>query len=83
MPGLDILWINLMRIHVLSDLHLEFGPIDLPKVEADLVVLAGDIHVKLNGIRWIRDNLPETPVIYVAGSFVSEAETSRYTSDAP
>lgn len=40
-----------MRIHVLSDLHLEFGPIDLPKIEADLVVLAGDIHVKLNGIR--------------------------------
>ncbi len=57
-----------MRIHVLSDLHLEFGPIDLPKVEADLVVLAGDIHVKLNGIRWIRDNLPDTPVIYLAGN---------------
>jgi Icc-related predicted phosphoesterase len=57
-----------MRIRVLSDLHLEFGPIVLPKVEADLVVLAGDIHVKLNGIRWIRDNFPETPVIYLAGN---------------
>lgn len=57
-----------MRIHVLSDLHLEFGPIDLPKVEADLVVLAGDVHVKLNGIRWIRDTFPEIPVIYVAGN---------------
>lgn len=43
-----------MRIHVLSDLHLEFGPIHLTKVETDLVILAGDIHTKLNGIRWIR-----------------------------
>lgn len=57
-----------MRIRVLSDLHLEFGPIDLPKVEADLVVFAGDIHVKLNGIRWIRGNFPDTPVIYLAGN---------------
>lgn len=32
------------------------------------MVLAGDIHVKLNGIRWIRDNFPETPVIYLAGN---------------
>ena len=57
-----------MRIHVLSDLHLEFGPIELPKVDADLIILAGDVHTKLNGIRWIRDNIPETPVIYLAGN---------------
>jgi len=57
-----------MRIHILSDLHLEFGPINLPKVDADLVVLAGDVHVKLNGVRWIRDNIPKTPVIYLAGN---------------
>lgn len=57
-----------MRIHVLSDLHIEFGPIHLPEVEADLVILAGDIHTKLNGIRWIRDNIPDTPVIYLAGN---------------
>ena len=57
-----------MRIHVLSDLHLEFGPIDLPKVDVGLVILAGDVHVKLNGIQWIRENIPETPVIYLAGN---------------
>ena len=57
-----------MRIHVLSDLHLEFGPIEIPKVDADLVVLAGDVHVKLHGIRWIRETFPTTPVIYVAGN---------------
>jgi hypothetical protein len=43
-----------MKIHVLSDLHLEFGPITLPRVDAGLVVLAGDVHTKRNGIPWIR-----------------------------
>jgi predicted phosphohydrolase len=57
-----------MRIHVLSDLHLEFGPIQLPAVDADLVILAGDVHIKLNGIRWIRENIPDTPVIYLVGN---------------
>lgn len=50
-----------MRIHVLSDLHLEFGPFDFPKIDADLVVLAGDVHVKLNGIRWIKEAIPGLP----------------------
>lgn len=57
-----------MRVHVLSDLHLEFGPFDLSGVDADLVVLAGDIHTKLNGIRWIRETLPDTTAIYLAGN---------------
>jgi predicted phosphodiesterase len=57
-----------MRIHILSDLHLEFGPIDLPPTPADLVILAGDIHLKLNGVRWIRHQFPDTPVIYLAGN---------------
>jgi Icc-related predicted phosphoesterase len=57
-----------MRIHILSDLHLEFGPIDLPPTPADLVILAGDIHLKLNGVRWIRHQFPDTPVIYPAGN---------------
>jgi predicted phosphohydrolase len=34
------------RILVYSDLHLEFGPFPKPEVEADIVVLAGDIHTK-------------------------------------
>lgn len=57
-----------MRIHILSDLHIEFGDFYFPKTNADLVVLAGDIHVKLNGIRWIRKAIPDTPVIYLAGN---------------
>jgi Icc-related predicted phosphoesterase len=57
-----------MKIHVLSDLHLEFGPITLPRVEADLVVLAGDVHTKRNGIAWIQQTFPEIPVIYITGN---------------
>ena len=57
-----------MRIQILSDLHLEFGPFDFPKVDADLVILAGDIHTKLNGVRWIKDTIKDTPVLYLCGN---------------
>lgn len=32
-----------MRLHILSDLHLEHGTITVPKIDADVLVLAGDI----------------------------------------
>ena len=35
-----------MRVALYSDLHLEFGPFPKPQVDADLVVLAGDINTK-------------------------------------
>lgn len=57
-----------MRIHVLSDLHMEFGKFTYPKVEADLVILAGDIHTKLNGLHWIQESIPNTPVLYLMGN---------------
>ena len=43
-----------MRIRVLSDLHLEFKDWNPPKADADVVVLAGDIHVGVKGIEWAR-----------------------------
>jgi Icc-related predicted phosphoesterase len=57
-----------MRLWILSDLHLEFGPLALPEVRADVVVLAGDVHVGIRGIAWCRERFPETPVIYVPGN---------------
>ena len=57
-----------MRIHVLSDLHLEFGEVRIPRLEADVVVLAGDIHMGREGRRWVRATFPEQPVIYVLGN---------------
>jgi len=57
-----------MRIQVLSDLHLEFGAIDIPDTDADVVVLAGDIDVGAKGLDWIQRRFPRTPVVYVLGN---------------
>lgn len=57
-----------MRLHILSDLHIEFAPFDLPNVNADAVLLAGDVHTGRNGLRWIREKMPTVPVVYVLGN---------------
>jgi predicted phosphodiesterase len=57
-----------VKLLILSDLHIEFGDFKIPNVDADLVILAGDIHVKDKGLKWIiRQNL-KIPVIYVLGN---------------
>jgi len=57
-----------MRIHVLSDLHLEFGPVAIPATDADVIVLAGDIDLGVLGIEWILDCFPNRTVLYVLGN---------------
>lgn len=57
-----------MKIRVFSDVHLEFGPFDPPQVEADAVILAGDIWYASQGIRWARDLFPPERCVYVAGN---------------
>ena len=57
-----------MRLHILSDLHLEFGPVKIPPTNADVVVLAGDIHLGREGRRWARKQFADQPVIYVLGN---------------
>jgi Icc-related predicted phosphoesterase len=57
-----------MKIHLMSDLHLEFGRgFDIPETDADIIVLAGDIQVGTKAIPWIKEQT-EKPVIYVAGN---------------
>lgn len=56
-----------MRIHLLSDLHLEAFPWEPPDVDADVVVLAGDIHNGLAGLRWAGETFSK-PVLYVPGN---------------
>src|SRR5262245_45779782 len=58
----------MMKIRILSDLHLEFMDWQPPQVEADVVVLAGDIHVSVRGLEWAREHFPTMPVVYVAGN---------------
>jgi predicted phosphodiesterase len=51
----------------MSDLHLEFGSFMPAATDADLVILAGDIHVKQHGITWAREHF-KCPVALVAGN---------------
>lgn len=62
-----------MRIQVASDLHLELLPEDLgtgllvdPHPDAELLILAGDIHIGVEAIRYFRDW--PVPVLYVPGN---------------
>lgn len=55
-----------MKIHILSDIHLEFDSMKIPDVDADITVIAGDLHVGMNGFRWARKF--NRPVIYVPGN---------------
>jgi len=57
-----------MRIRILSDLHREFGPTPIPILDADLIILAGDIDTKLNGIPWIKEFCGSTPTAIVCGN---------------
>ncbi len=57
-----------MRLHILCDLHLEFGSAKIPPTEADVVVLAGDIHLGREGRKWARSRFPDKPIIYVLGN---------------
>jgi 3',5'-cyclic AMP phosphodiesterase CpdA len=57
-----------MRLHILSDLHLEFEPFTPPAVAADAVILAGDVSTGRNGLKWALKSFPDRPVIYVLGN---------------
>ena len=37
-----------MKLHLLNDLHIEFGDFAPPATDADVVILAGDISVGLD-----------------------------------
>ena len=77
-----------MRIRILSDLHLEFDDWAPPAARADVVVLAGDIHVGTKGLAWAREEFPSTPVVYVPGNheyyggqFKDVSDALRYTAE--
>ena len=55
-----------MKIHILSDIHLEFADMPIPEVDADITIIAGDLHLGSEGLRWAM-NL-KRPVFYVPGN---------------
>ena len=65
-----------MRINYFSDIHLEFGLLEAPDNDADIIVAAGDIGVNMQGLDWLK--ALNKPVIYVAGNH--EFYTQEYES---
>jgi Icc-related predicted phosphoesterase len=57
-----------MKIQVLSDLHIEFDEFTLEEADADMIVLAGDIHIKNKGVDWAINTIKNKPVLYVLGN---------------
>jgi Icc-related predicted phosphoesterase len=57
-----------MKLEIYSDLHLEFAPFHPIRTDADVVILAGDIHTKDRGIEWARKTFADRPVVYVLGN---------------
>jgi predicted phosphodiesterase len=57
-----------VRLHVLSDLHVEVTDFDPPDTGADIVVLAGDIHNGTQGLDWAAAKFPGRRVLYVPGN---------------
>jgi predicted phosphodiesterase len=57
-----------MKLHILSDIHLEFSAFEAIATDADVVVLAGDIGKKSHGIIWAREAFPDKEIIYVPGN---------------
>lgn len=56
-----------MKIHLLSDLHNEFDVYQPTQLDADVVVLAGDIDVKQRAIAWAKTKF-SCPVLYIPGN---------------
>jgi predicted phosphodiesterase len=56
-----------MKLHILSDIHLEFERFAPPPTAADVVVLAGDIWLGPRGVEWAARTF-ERPVLYIAGN---------------
>lgn len=57
-----------MKIRLLSDLHCEFENYSPEEVDADVVIIAGDLNTGTKGVKWIRKHFHNTPVIYIAGN---------------
>lgn len=76
-----------MKIHCVSDIHLEFGELEYTPPDCDVVICAGDIQPGLNGLTWMAEtygSLIGLPVIFVPGNhefwdqkFIDHTEAMR------
>jgi predicted phosphohydrolase len=57
-----------MKLHILSDPHLEFTPFLPPLLDTSVVILAGDIQPGDKGVIWAMANFQYSEVIYIPGN---------------
>ncbi len=57
-----------MKLHILSDLHTEFDSFEIPDLPSSVVVVAGDIGIKLQGFKSILAQRRAQKIICVAGN---------------
>jgi predicted phosphodiesterase len=69
-----------LKLNVLSDLHLSFGPPEAPDNDADVVVLAGDVARPPEAIAWAQTL--GKPALYVPGNHEFYGGSLRGTIDA-
>lgn len=55
-----------MKLNILSDLHLSCGTIEIPRTDADIVILAGDIARPQEAVAWASGF--DKPVLYIPGN---------------
>lgn len=55
-----------MKLNILSDLHLSCGILEIPRSDADVVILAGDIARPQDAVNWALGF--DKPVLYVPGN---------------
>src|SRR5262245_10007462 len=68
-----------MKLHILSDLHLGQAGFEVPAVDADAIVLAGDIARPPEAIAWARGL--GKPVLYVPGNHEYYGSSLQGTHD--
>jgi predicted phosphodiesterase len=58
-----------MRLHVISDLHIEHSDWTPPDVDCDVVVVAGDAKPPATlALPWLRNAFPDKEILYIAGN---------------
>lgn len=60
-----------MKLQIISDLHLEMdNAVELEQTDADVILLAGDIAIGVDGMQWAGAQAQRLgkPIVYVAGN---------------
>jgi Icc-related predicted phosphoesterase len=69
----------IMKLNILSDLHLDFGALEVPQNDADAVILAGDIARPEKAVSWAMS--VNKPVLYVLGNHEFYGDNIANTAD--